>query len=136
MAIKREYTGNANQMSAGEHRVVISELKMGKSKSEKPMLTITFKNDDDQTVKGYFVIGLPFVQKQLKDLKVACGLDPNADGMLLNGKRCGIALEEGKPDANGVSFMKIVGFGKESEVEASAQEESVPPPTDADQIPF
>ena len=116
MAIKKDFTGGGNKMMAGEHRVSVAELKMGVNSKQKPMLTITFKNDQDQTIKGYYTLGVVFIQKQLEALKVACGLDKNADGNLLLGKRCGISVEEGDVDEKGRMFMRIVGYGKESEV--------------------
>lgn len=135
MAIKRNFAGGSSEMANGEHKCTITDLKVGKSKAGKPMLTVTFTNDNDESVKGFYVLENKVAQIKIKELKVACGLAPDADGMLLNGKRCGIAVEKGEPNAEGKSFMQIVGYGKESDVEAStAPVESVQ--VDPNEIPF
>jgi hypothetical protein len=120
MAIKRNFTGGPNsEMQNGEHKVTVTDLKVGKSRSGKPMLTVTFTNDNDESVKGFYVLENKVAQIKIKELKVACGLAPDADGMLLNGKRCGIAVERGQPNSEGKTFMQIIGYGKESDVEES-----------------
>lgn len=136
MAIKKEFVGGGSRMLPGEHKVTVSELKMGVNSKGKPMLTITFKNDQDQKVKGYYTLGVDFIQKQLEALKVACGLDKNADGNLLLNKRCGIAIEEGEMNDKGQVFPKIVGYGKESDVVEDNFNASASDTQPVDNIPF
>lgn len=140
MAIKRNFTGGSgSDFSEGEHKVKIVDLKLGPSSTGKKMLTVTFENDEGATVKGFYVLDNKVAIIKIKELKVACGLAPDADGMLLEGKRLGIAVEKGKPDDKGKFYWQIVGYGKESDVEvnASHNDEAPHPATQPDQeIPF
>lgn len=123
MAIKSEFKGG-NAMAEGEHVVQVIETKVGMSKSNKPMLTVTFQNDREQKIKGYYVRDLVFHIKALNALKVACGIKPEDAHDNLVGLKCGIKVEPQAPNEQGQIFMQITGYGKEADVEAPA--DSIP----------
>lgn len=117
MAIERKYKGSKYIDEAGEYVVSIKDMVVGKSSKGDPMLTLTFATEEEQTIKAFFVKTLKFHMKQLEDLKVACGMKADEDAMNLVGKRVGIAVEPQEPNEKGQVFMRITGFGKESEVD-------------------
>jgi hypothetical protein len=118
MAIARTFRGAAGQIDrAGEYRVTVEKMEVGKSKSGKPMLTLTFCTDEERRIKGYYVQSLVFHMKALDELKLACGLLATAPADQLVGKRCGIAVGEQPPTQDGKVFMQIEGYGKEQDAE-------------------
>lgn len=118
MAIEKEFTGGGKTIAEGEHVVTITDWKIGESKSGKTMLTLTFENFEHQMIRGYYVAGLQFHEKALAKIKAACGLSKEAKAAELKGKSLGIAVEPQEPDERGRVFMRIVGYGKASDVSA------------------
>lgn len=146
MAIERKF-GGTKQMKAGEYKVTVTDIKFGKSKSDKNMWTITFANDHEETIKGFYVPDVAFHLKQLKEIKAVCGLDEKDGPDKLISKRLGIAVEEQEPDQDGKTFMRITGYGKESQVDesnnyymkaenAAHKAFNNPPSRATDEIPF
>jgi hypothetical protein len=136
MAIKKEFKGG-KAIPEGDHVVTVHEMDLANSKTGKPMLTVKFRRADGATLKSFYVKELPFHMKQLKALKVACGLAETADASDLLGKQCGIAVELGKPNAEGIQYGQIVGYGKASEVDHTDDGFGAPPDfSKTDDIPF
>lgn len=116
MPIEKKYSGSSSTMDPGEHRVVITEVQVGVSKSGKQMLTVVFQNDREQRIKSYYVRELVYHIKQLTDLKISCGLTEKSPAEELLHKRCGILVDPREPNEEGRVFMNIAGYGKESDV--------------------
>lgn len=120
MAIQRNHKGNGGSAGRidkpGEYAVTVEKVDIGKSKSGKDMLTVTFTTDDDKSIRGYYVRSLDWHMEALKDLKSCCGLKPEVGIESLINKRCGLAVGEQTPNAEGKIFMTIEGYGKESDV--------------------
>lgn len=136
MAIARNHkaggSGAGRIDKPGEYVVSVEKTEVGKSKSGKAMLTVTFVTDDDRRIRGYYVRDLDFHMKALADCKVALGLKADTSSDQMVGKRCGIAVGEQAPNEEGRIFMTIEGYGKEADVDGYA-----PAIKDAsDEIPF
>jgi hypothetical protein len=117
MAIQSKFRGGGNRISVpGEYVVEITKASAGMSKSNKPMLTVTFQNFQQEEISGYYLRELHFHMIQLKELKEACGLDGGSPAENLVGKNCGILVEAGNTDDKGRTFMQITGYGKASDV--------------------
>lgn len=136
MAIKEEIRGNKTSTryikNPGEYKVKISSVSFGHSKAGKPMFTITFQNDWDDCVKGYYLPDNKWHAKSLSNIKIACGLSEDAPTEQLNGKRLGILVKAQEPNEKGRVFMQVVGYAPESSVD-----EFISQPEDrSEEIPF
>jgi hypothetical protein len=136
MAIKRNAAPSSFIKTAGEYRVKVIETKMGMSKTNKPMLTVTFQTADEKSISGYFVQGLDFHRHVMKELKLAAGLKVEDHHENLVGKEVGIAVELQEPDANGRTFAQITGYGPASEVAGFAGGEAGGAKKFDDEVPF
>lgn len=145
MAIERKFGGSSVEaLEEGEHVVSITDIKFGKSKAGKPMWTLTFSDDSGKSVKGYYVPEVKFHLSQLKEIKAAAGVQADATPDQLMGKKLGIAVEPQEPTSDGLVFMRITGYGKESMVSHTPQiQEKLLSPTvpahmqrEVDEIPF
>lgn len=138
MAIDRNAGSLGNFVNQpGEYRVKVTETKTGMSKSQKPMLTVTFQTHSELSIRGYFVKTLTFHMKALEALKVACGMKVTEPADNLVGKECGILVEAQEPDANGKVFMTISGYGPAAQVTCEPSQPGGFAPSDAsDNIPF
>lgn len=132
MPIERNAHAGGNYISvAGEYVVKITETTTGLSKKEKPMLTVTFQNKNDESIRAFFVRGLAFHIMSLCELKRACGLKEAETADNLVGKECGILVEARKPDEMGNCFMHIVGYGPANAVGTGHSNKSF-----SDEVPF
>lgn len=119
MPIQRNVANGGNSIKhPGEYRVRVVKLETGMSKSQKPMLTVTFQTLDEMQLKGYFCKGLAWHMKNLAVLKECAGLKPDSPAENLHGLEVGILVEPREPDEQGRVFMDIAGFGKAHEVGA------------------
>lgn len=117
MAIARNANDGGNFIKEpGEYKVFVREITTGMSKSNKPMLTVTFHTSDEKAIRAYFVKELAFHMKALEQLKIACGIKVTESAENLVGKECGILVEAQNPDANGRVFMQINGYGPVGDV--------------------
>lgn len=142
MAIGNKYSGNgaaSKGMNAGEHRVKITAITVKDSKAGKPMITVEFVNEKGQTHSSFFVMANDFAMTKFKDLRESCGLEELEMDRYLLGKKCGMALEPGKPNAEGKIYMQVSGYGKESEVAGGSSPAAKEPgdsEPDEDSVPF
>lgn len=137
MAIERKHKATGGNINApGEYVVTITDVKSTMSKKEKPMCVVTFETADEKKINGYYVRDLKFHMVALKDLKLACGLKETDSAMDLVGKKCGIAVGEGKADEHGKHFMSIEGYGTVDQVEQAKGEASFSSNADLSEIPF
>lgn len=125
MAIERKHKGTGNNITQpGEYLVTVIEVKTMMSKKDKPMCVVTFETAEEQKINGYYVRDLKFHMAALNDLKVACGLAQGLPADALVGRKCGIAVGNGKARDDGSHFMSIEGYGKPEQVEQSKGEAS------------
>lgn len=117
MPIERNAGGGGNFISdPGEYVVRVAETKTGLSKSNKPMLTVTFQTRDERQIRSYFVKELVYHMKSLELLKLAAGLLATDPAEKLVNREVGILVEPQAPTANGLVFMQIVGYGPAKDV--------------------
>lgn len=135
MAIEKKYKGGKG-MAVGEHKVQVTDIKVGSSKKGDPMLTITFENEEGQTIKGYYVKKLAGHMAALGDLKVAAGLKIDSPAEELQHKKLGISVDEQPENENGQIFMTIVGYGKEADVGSSPTPSHANDARNSNEIPF
>lgn len=118
MPIQRNAVGGSSKYitDPGDYIVEIVEVQMGKSKKGDPMVTIAFQTDDERKIKSFFVQKYPFMMAALTQLKISCGIKPEASSGDLLGKKCGILVEKGRISDKGQAFPQITGYGLVSDV--------------------
>lgn len=132
MPMKRIFSGTGNRITAGNHVVHVTEVSQKLSSKNDPMTVIAFETDDEKKVNYYAVHKFPWAIEAVKTCIECAGLPQGSKASQLVGKRVGITVEEGKPDDKGRTFMQIVGFGTEKDVQdaraAEAATANVPAP--------
>lgn len=142
MPIERKHKSQPAISAPGEYLVEVTEVNAGRSKSGKPMCTVTFETPTGEQIRGYYVGELKFHMAALMDCKKAAGLAPNVPATNLVGKKLGIAVEPGKVRDDGSHFMQITGYGTLQELmgkEAVNLEMGNAPATEFaqnDEVPF
>lgn len=125
MAIERKHKATGGSITQpGEYVVTITDVKSTMSKKEKPMCVVVFEAQDEKKINGYYVKDIKFHMAALKDLKLACGMKETDSAMDLVGKKCGIAVGEGKVREDGSHFMSIEGYGTVAQVETAKADAS------------
>jgi hypothetical protein len=120
MAIERKHKSANFITQPGEYLVEVIEVNATRSKSGKPMCTVTFETPEGSQIKGYYVGELKFHMAALSDCKKASGINPNAPATNMVGKKLGIAVDAGKQRDDGSHFMSITGYGTVAELMAEA----------------
>lgn len=103
----------------GEYVVEVVSATEGQSKGGKPMLTVTFRTSDGKEISSRFVKGVEFHVEALGHLKSSAGVAGQTAAALV-GKKVGILVEPQEPTPDGKTYMQVAGYGKASDVSASA----------------
>lgn len=92
----------------GEYPLMVMEISKDPSKAGNPMLTVQFKViDGDEGIRSWYVAKNKGAMKELAELKLACGLPPQAVGEdLLGCKVIGVVALD-PPTADGKVFSRI-----------------------------